>query len=106
MADIWRELYDAGIDVVISAHDHDYERFAPLGPTGELEPERGIRQFVVGTGGAALRPFENTAVNSEARNARSFGVLSLTPSEGSYAWEFMPAGDSGYRDQGRGSCHR
>ena len=67
VAPFWQALYDAGADVVINGHDHDYERFAPQDPNGRADRARGIREFVVGTGGAALRTFPTTAANSELR---------------------------------------
>ena len=63
----WDALYDAGADVVVNGHEHDYERFAPQDPAGRADRARGLRQFVVGTGGAELRKFEETAANSELR---------------------------------------
>ena len=49
---IYQDLYDANADVVLGGHAHDYERFAPQDPSGKLDRARGLRQFVVGTGGA------------------------------------------------------
>ena len=65
VAPFWTALYDAGADVVVNGHDHDYERFAPQDPGGRADAARGLREFVVGTGGAALRTFPNPAANSE-----------------------------------------
>ena len=65
----WDALYAAGADLVVNGHDHDYERFVPLDPAGNPDPDRGIRQIVAGTGGAALRPFEEEDPNSEVRDA-------------------------------------
>ena len=69
----WQALYDEGADVVLVGHDHDYERFAPQDATGRRDDERGIREFVVGTGGRSLRRFTRVEPNSEARDATSFG---------------------------------
>ncbi|MBF8290053.1 MAG: Metallophosphoesterase, partial [Chloroflexi bacterium] len=101
---LWNALYDAGAEVVINGHDHDYERFAPQTPAGAADPARGIRQFVVGTGGASLRGFSTTRANSEVRNSTTFGVLKLTLSSGSYAWQFVPAGSGTFTDSGTGTC--
>jgi Calcineurin-like phosphoesterase len=73
---IWDALYAAGVDVVINGHDHDYERFALQRPDGTLDTSRGIREFVVGTGGRSLRPFGTIKANSQVRNASTFGVPS------------------------------
>ena len=74
----WRPLYAAGVDVIVNGHDHDYERFAPQDPDGQVDGDRGIRQFVVGTGGAPLRDFTRVAPNSELRAIIGHGVLALT----------------------------
>lgn len=103
MRDLWRLLYDAGADVVLSAHDHDYERFAPQDPDGRPDPSRGIREFVAGTGGGTLRPFVSVHANSEIRIAQTYGVLKMTLQNGGYQWEFIPA--SGPSDSGFAPCH-
>ncbi|MBF8301402.1 MAG: Alkaline phosphatase precursor, partial [Acidobacteria bacterium] len=83
-------------------HDHLYERFAPQDPDGRPDPARGIRQFIVGTGGAALYPSGAPRPNSEMRIS-AFGVLRLTLASDGYDWEFV--GVPGPRDSGAGTCH-
>jgi hypothetical protein len=100
----WRPLYAAGVDVVVNGHDHDYERFAPQDPDGRIDGDRGIRQFVVGTGGAPLRDFTRVAPNSELRVVLGHGVIAVTLRDGSYEWDFMVAGTA-FRDRGRTPCH-
>ncbi|HYI74990.1 MAG TPA: metallophosphoesterase [Gaiellaceae bacterium] len=100
----WQALFDAGADVVLVGHDHDYERFAPQDANGHRDPERGLRQFVVGTGGHSLRRFPRIAPNSEARDSSSFGVLELTLGPHAYAWRFRPAVGS-FTDSGSANCH-
>jgi hypothetical protein len=100
----WRALYDAGADVVIVGHDHDYERFAPQTPDGERDPARGIREFVVGTGGMNLRGFPRIAPNSELRDATTLGVVELTLGSRAYAWRFRPAVGP-LVDRGSTTCH-
>jgi len=102
--DLWRLLYEAGADIVISGHDHDYERFAPQNPKGKADPERGIRQFVVGTGGAGVYEFRSTASNSEIRDNSTYGVLKLTLGPGRYRWEFIPISAGNFTDSGSGTC--
>lgn len=102
---LWQALHDAGADVVISAHDHIYERFAPQTPTGQLDMSRGIREFVVGTGGASLYSFNAPAPNSEVRNSSSRGVLKLTLYADRYEWQFVPVSGSSFTDSGSASCH-
>jgi hypothetical protein len=102
---IWQALYNHGAELVVNGHDHDYERFAPQSPGGLFDPATGIRQIVVGTGGASLRPFAGLAANSEARSADAFGVIVLGLSPGSYSWQFVPAAGAGFTDSGSGTCH-
>lgn len=102
---LWRALHEAGAEIVLSGHDHDYERFAPQDPQGILDDTHGIRQFVVGTGGANHRQFETIKPNSEVRNADTFGVLVLTLHPGGYDWRFVGERGGGFADGGSGSCH-
>jgi hypothetical protein len=97
-------LYEAGADVVLSGHDHDYERFAPQDPNGALDVDRGIRQFVVGTGGKGLRPFATIQPNSEVRESNTHGVLKLSLHSTSYDWEFVPIAGQTFTDSGSASC--
>jgi acid phosphatase type 7 len=101
----WERLYDNNADVILSAHDHTYERFAPQTPDGELDQARGIREFIVGTGGANHTPFQTTAANSEVRNSTTYGVLKLTLHATSYDWQFVPEAGQTFTDSGSGSCH-
>ncbi len=102
---LWDVLYAGGADVVVSGHDHDYERFGPQTPEAKADAARGIREFVAGTGGKNHRPFEMAHANSEVRNADTFGVLKLTLQPGKYAWEFVPVDGGTFRDSGEGTCH-
>src|SRR5262245_58007186 len=65
MADAWKILYDAGADVVLASHDHNYERFAPMDDKGKPDADKGIRSFVIGTGGGGVYEFKSKAQNSE-----------------------------------------
>jgi Calcineurin-like phosphoesterase len=105
MRHLWKTLYDAGADVVLGGHDHTYERFAPQNADGEKDPERGIREFVVGTGGRSLYEFESIDRDSEVRNNTTLGVLKLTLHPDSYDWEFVPVEGGTFRDSGSGRCH-
>jgi hypothetical protein len=102
---LWRALYDAGADVIVNGHDHDYERFAPQDPIGKADPERGIRQFVVGTGGARLRNFQTIRENSEVRDARTHGVIRLVLRPTGYEWLFIPVAGRSFTDEGSDECH-
>ncbi|MDD5371158.1 MAG: metallophosphoesterase, partial [Anaerolineaceae bacterium] len=106
MSDIWTELYDGGVDVVLSGHDHDYERFAPLDPSGNIDQAKGIREFVVGTGGKNYYPFNGTFIpGSEVHQDNVFGVLKLTLHAASYDWQFLPEPGKAFTDSGTGQCH-
>jgi hypothetical protein len=102
---LWDALYAADADVIVNGHDHNYERFAPQNPSGTADPARGIREFVVGTGGTSLRSFTSDKPNSEVRNATANGVLKLTLNSTSYDWEFVPVAGQTFKDFGSGSCH-
>jgi hypothetical protein len=102
----WQALYEADADLVIAGHDHDYERFAPQTPDGTGDPARGIREFVVGTGGKNHRPFGDAKPNSEVRDATAFGVLKLTLKPGGYEWQFIPEAGKSFTDSGSGTCHQ
>jgi hypothetical protein len=100
---LWRTLYDFDADVVISAHDHLYERFAPQDPDGRPDPARGIRQFIVGTGGATLTSPVRVHSNSDVVWS-IHGVLALVLRANSYTWQFLS--DTGAAaDVGAGLCH-
>jgi hypothetical protein len=97
-------LYDAGVEVLLAGHNHMYERFAPQTPYGRRDDARGIREFVVGTGGAGLYPVGKVAPNSQVRNSRTYGVLRLQLSAGSYRWAFLHTSGT-FNDNGTGTCH-
>jgi len=105
MRAMWQALYDYDADVVLSGHDHFYERFAPQAPDGTADPVRGIREFVVGTGGNGLHSFLTPVANSEVRNNVTYGVLRLTLWATSYDWEFVPVAGATFSDKGSGLCH-
>ncbi len=104
VSDLWRELYAAGVDVVISAHEHFYERFDPQTPDGVLDLQFGLRQFIVGTGGAPLTQPVRRVANSETVLS-AFGVLRLLLEGQSYRWEFLSADGGAILDSGQGLCH-
>jgi len=104
LTSLLRVLYAGRVSLALTGHDHHYERFAPLNVLGEVEATRGIRFFVVGTGGAQLYPAIFDVRGSEARDAASWGVLKLDLHAEDYDWTFLPAGDNGFRDAGHGVC--
>jgi len=102
---LWMDLYDGGVDVVLNGHDHDYERFAPQTPQGLADEARGMREFVVGTGGRNLTRFVSEQPSSEARSDATFGILRLRLRPDTYEWEFVPIAGQTFADRGLGVCH-
>jgi hypothetical protein len=101
----WHALHGAGADMVLVGHDHDYERFAPQTPHGRADPARGIRQFVVGTGGKSNTMLQTPPPNVEAFNGTTDGILQLRLHPTSYDWRFIPEAGQRFTDAGSGVCH-
>ena len=129
----WQLLYQSGADLVLNGHDHLYARYRPLDPSGNYDPKKGIREFIVGTGGETLDAVVLTtapstdgadaadlggqdnfnAVNIEAATGQFWGVMGLTLNQNGYAWDFesalkdpaQPSGPASYSDKGVGTCH-
>ena len=97
-------MYAGGVDIVVSGHDHLYERFAPQNPVGRADPRRGIRQFTVGTGGAEFYGVSVRQPNSEVLINTVHGVITLALDDGHYAWAFVGV-DHTVHDSGSGVCH-
>src|SRR3989475_11637200 len=81
---LWQGLYDYGAEIAIAGHDHEYERVAPQNPDGHLDTARGVRAFVVGTGGGGLDSFGTPLPNSQVRNSNTRRGLQLTLADRSY----------------------
>ena len=105
VAPLWQALYDDGAELVLSGHDHDYERFRPQTAQGRLDPKRGIREFVVGTGGRSLYPLFRNTTNSWIGNDQTYGVLRLTLAPGKYSFRFLPVLGGTFTDSGSFRCH-
>jgi acid phosphatase type 7 len=107
---LFSELYKGGVDVLVTGHDHIYERFDPQDPNAAPD-STGIRVFVVGTGGAALYDIANPVEpNSVIRNGlntanASHGIIKFTLREGSYSWEFLPIAGNSFADSGSANCY-
>ena len=99
----WKDLYAASAEIVLSGHDHDYERFALQNPSGAADPN-GIQQFVVGTGGKNYYAFNPTKPNSLVRNSDTYGILKLTLHPTSYDWQFIPEPGKTFTDSGTMNC--
>lgn len=101
----WRDLYKAGAEVVLSGHSHDYERFAPRNGDGKTS-KIGIRQFVVGTGGAFMTGLGSSRLGgSQVAQNHTFGVLKLTLHARRYGWRFVPVAGKTWTDSGSARCH-
>lgn len=100
----WDALQDAGAEVVLAGHEHNYERFAPQDAFGNADPN-GLRQFVVGTGGRDHCRIHEIQANSEVRKSGAFGVLKLNLHPSSYDWEFVTEAGETFSDFGSSPCH-
>ncbi|MBA3658201.1 MAG: Ig-like domain-containing protein [Gemmatimonadales bacterium] len=104
--DAWQLLYDHGAEIVLSGHQHNYQRYAPQTAAGQVDPAAGIREFVVGTGGRSIGGATRTPIgNNEVYYTGGFGVLKLTLQPNSYAWEFVSEAGKTFGDSGETSCH-
>jgi acid phosphatase type 7 len=105
MQPMWQALYDADADLALVGHSHNYERFAPQNASGGLDNTRGIRQFVVGTGGKSRYGFGTLHPTLEAYSADTYGVLRLVLGQAGYHWSFDPEAAATFTDSGSESCH-
>jgi hypothetical protein len=101
----WKPLYEHGADLVLSGHDHIYERHAPQAPSGDRNDAHGIREFIVGSGGHSHSGIVAPLPTSEALDNNTFGVLKLTLRDNGYDWIFLPESGASFTDAGSGTCH-
>ncbi len=101
----WDDLHSAGAELVLNGHDHNYERFEPQGPSAEADPDHGLTEIVVGTGGTELRDMDEPIANSAVRNSDTHGVLELTLADSSARWRFWPVPGESFTDTGSLTCH-
>jgi hypothetical protein len=102
---LWRALAEGGADLVLTAHVHNYERIAPLDADGAVSHARGMRSFVVGTGGRSSQRFAAIKHYSEKSSADTFGILLLSLRPEGYDWNFTPEAGRDFTDTGSASCH-
>ncbi len=100
---LWSTLYNAGAELVLNGHDHDYERFTQMNASGN-PAKKGMREIVVGTGGAGLYKFARHLSTSQVRNSSTHGVLELTLNPTGYSWQFIPVAGKTFTDSGTTSC--
>jgi acid phosphatase type 7 len=103
--DLFDAIVAAGVEILLTGHDHHYERFAPLNETGAVDEAEGVRVFVVGTGGKELYVLKTIQPNSLVRDNDTYGVLVLDLFDGNYSWEFVPEPGKSFSDSGGGACH-
>ena len=101
----WQLLYADGAEIVLNGHDHNYQRYAPMTPSGSKDVVRGIREFVVGTGGKSRYTVDPSGTNREVANDSTYGVIKLTLRPNGYDWRFVPEAGKTFTDSGSGSCH-
>jgi calcineurin-like phosphoesterase family protein len=105
MRPIFTDLYNFGAELVLNGDSHHYERFAPQTSAGVADPAKGVREFVVGTGGFSHYGLSSPHKNSQVRNNTTFGVLQLTLRSGGYDWHFLPVAGKTFTDSGSTACH-
>ncbi len=103
MRAIWRLLYEKNVEIVLNGHDHLYERFEKQNPSGDIEKEKGIQEFIVGTGGRNLYALKAKQQNSVFSDSEHYGVLFLSFHERSYDWQFITI-DNTVVDSGTEKC--
>ena len=103
----WELAYERGVDLWLVGHDHNYQRFAPQDPNGNLDPQRGIPQILVGSGGVVhTTPIRvGSTPNLAVENHDTYGIIELSLGQGGYDWEFHPEAGRTFTDTGTGSCH-
>ena len=102
---LWQALYDAGAELVLNGHAHNYQRFGPQTPSGAADPARGIREFIVGTGGNSHHRVGPPIPNQENIDDTTYGVLRLLLLDGGYRWQFVPQTGGVFADAGAGPCY-
>jgi len=102
---IFDRLYAARVDLALVGHDHDYQRWMPMDGSQVAQPD-GVRQVIVGTGGAELTPVTRTHPLLEKSQGTTFGVLRLDLTAAGYAASFVPITGMTWTDSFGGSCHR
>jgi hypothetical protein len=101
---LWKTLHDAGAELVINGHIHNYERFKEMDAEGAAASP-GLREIVVGTGGVNHDGYVMSFATSEVRNASTYGVLKLTLNATRYSWQFIPVAGETFTDSGTTECH-
>jgi hypothetical protein len=104
LADNWQDMMNAGVDVVLAGHDHNYQRWNRMSAAGAVATTSGIREFVVGSGGRSHYSSSRRPTGLQAINTDSFGVLRLVLKAGGYDWRFLPEAGRSFTDAGTDTC--
>ena len=103
-AGLWQALADAGAELVVNGHDHDYERFSPQDSNGTPEPD-GIVELVVGTGGRSHYRVDDVVPNSVVRDGDTYGVIRFELDADGWSSVFVPVAGETFTDSAAGACH-
>ena len=100
---LWETAAHGGADLMLTGHDHHYERFQKVDANVHPSPT-GMRMFIAGLGGAPAYPLSTTHPSSEYRSNSVHGVMTLTLTPNAYAWGFVQATDNATTDSGADTC--
>ena len=100
---LWEASVANGADLVMTAHDHHYERFEPLDATG-APAAGGVPMIISGLGGAQVYPLGTAVPGSQYMLNSDHGVVQVTFTPTSYSWGFISALDNVTYDAGSASC--
>jgi hypothetical protein len=99
-----RDLVNAHVELMLSGHDHTYQRWTPMNAAGVADPN-GVREVVAGTGGEELFPILGSRPTLEAANNTTFGLVQLVLHPNGYDAQFVATAGGGFTDTFSGSCH-
>ena len=105
----WKLLQRAGADVVLTGHNHNYQRYLPMDADGTYDPN-GIVEFIAGTGGRNTNELGSPSTRPPTfvtGQDDAMGILSMRLGEGWYSWQWVPAAGqpTGFVDAGSAGCH-
>ncbi|MSO59586.1 MAG: hypothetical protein EXQ63_04600 [Ilumatobacteraceae bacterium] len=101
--DLWAAIVAGGADVVVTGHDHIYERFSPLDAVGNPSAT-GTRLFINGLGGAPTTGLKTPVSGSEFRYKTTHAMLELEFTQSAYSWKLISTLDDSTVDVGTSSC--
>jgi hypothetical protein len=105
MKPFFDRLYKTKADLVLVGHDHNYQRYAKM-DGAKVATTDGLRQLIVGTGGADHYPITGTHPLLEASQGDTWGVLKLDLTPMTYSGTFVPIAGSSWTDTFAASCNK